>query len=74
MRASNVTRNFSGNSNRNRLVFNADFDSAPDKGDIAEAQIQAGYHPAGYGGPWDIAITQHGNVFSAQWSCSNSCE
>ena len=70
MRASNVTRNFSGS----MLVFRADFDASPDKSDIAEAQIQAGYHPAGYGGPWDIKIEQHGNVYSAQWSCSNSCE
>jgi hypothetical protein len=33
-------------------------------------QYRAGYHPAGYGGPFDIKKVENGY----QWKCFNTCE
>jgi hypothetical protein len=40
------------------------------KDQIRELQLQAGYHPGGYGGPFDITKTRDGYTFC----CWNTCD
>jgi hypothetical protein len=42
--------------------------------DIRTAQEQLGFHPAGYGGPSNLDITQEGKKWVSRWESSSSCE
>jgi hypothetical protein len=41
---------------------------------IVEQQIKLGYHPAGYGGPYDIKQEQRGDKVIITWKCSDNCD
>lgn len=42
---------------------------------LAEAQIDMGYHPAGYGGPNGIVVKLlTAGTISVQWTCAGSCD
>lgn len=57
----------------NNLTFQAEFDSVPSTQDIQQAQIKAGYHPCGYGGPFHIANAGcEGRKVT--FACNDSCD
>jgi len=56
------------------IIFEAVFDSDPTDEDISEAQMIAGYHPGGYGGPRSITKKQLLDCFVVTWCCYASCD
>jgi hypothetical protein len=55
--------------------FEAEFDTAPTTQEIAAAQVLAGFHPSGYGGPLDVIVKREGKVnYHVYWRCISSCE
>jgi hypothetical protein len=46
----------------------------PSPQDIAQAQIDLGYHPLGYGGPDCVEIRKKGEVFITTWAWGYSCD
>lgn len=70
-----------GHKPRNRyhgdIVFTARFSGGrPTAEEVAAAQLAAGYHPAGYGGPWDVKTAEA--VTPGEWvatfQCADSCD
>lgn len=41
---------------------------------ITELQMELGYHPAGYDGPWGINKQQCSGGYNYKWSCAASCD
>ncbi len=55
--------------------FVAVFRGRPTPKDISDAQIRAGYHPCGYGGPYQTTVTDRGDgTFRARWNSSGTCD
>lgn len=55
--------------------FRAVFEGKPEPGQVADAQDQAGYHPAGYGGPYRTGETENEDgTYTVMFECSNSCD
>jgi len=46
----------------------------PTPKDIEMAQIQLGFNPLGYGGPYCIDIRVEGVKFVTTWKCAGSCD
>lgn len=43
--------------------------------EVRDLQIKAGYHPAGYSGPWDIRReTEPDGTITHHWACAASCD
>ncbi len=55
--------------------FEALFDSHPSSDEVAEAQEKAGFHPAGYGGPFNVheTSTPEGNK-KVTFECWHTCD
>lgn len=71
------TRKLSQNGNgiQHRIVFEAVSPRELSADIIAELQLNLGYHPAGYGGPWSIGGgLQKDGSYLYTWSCSASCD
>ena len=49
-------------------------DHEPTPTELAEAQDDLGYSPAGYGGPFRISTTVDAGVFTTTWECFGSCD
>lgn len=70
-----VRRN--GTDGRHYARFSATFSGDPTDAEVMEAQKKAGYHPAGYGGPYRVEKSPgapgsgHTVVL---WECSGSCD
>lgn len=65
-----------GNGIQHRITFEA-ISPRPLTSDlIAELQLNLGYHPAGYGGPWSISSEskRDDGTFRYTWQCSASCD
>ena len=58
-----------------RNKFRAVFETTPTRDEIADAQLKAGFHPCGYGGPWDV-VRRYDDDGSCvvTWNCSGSCD
>lgn len=54
--------------------FEAAFAVRPSEADLRRAQIDLGYHPAGYGPILAQNVRQQGDRFWAEWKISNDCE
>ena len=52
------------------VYFKVETDQELSKTQLAELQLKAGYHPGGYGGPYNIGKTPEGYT----WECFNSCD
>lgn len=62
-----VKRGFSG-----KNTYVARFDCQPSKDDLADAQIRAGFHPAGYGEPMNVALSPSKTMARWEsWSCAD---
>jgi hypothetical protein len=59
-----------GNSVSSRIYFEATFDGEPTNEEIAQAQIKASYHPAGYGGPM---VGERVDMGDGTWRISFAC-
>jgi hypothetical protein len=70
-----ITRR-SGASISDRVHFKATSRREIQIDEICELQINAGYHPCGYGGPWGLSIIHNelNREWVATWSCSASCD
>lgn len=62
-------------------VFYAQFEQGtePTNDQLSLAQIKAGYHPAGYGGPWKIHVRKLVSRFrkvtwDVTWEASGNCD
>ena len=42
--------------------------------EIGEAQVHAGYHPAGYGGPDRLKVAIEDGLVKHMWTCWASCD
>ena len=64
----------SGPSIADRILFEAISVDKLSTEDIALIQMKLGYHPGGYGGPWNISSQEYvdGNVTT--WTCSACCD
>lgn len=64
-----------GYSISDRIHFHATCEKELTREDIAMAQEDAGYHPAGYG-LFHVAITRDatGLLWHADWSCAANCD
>lgn len=47
---------------------------APSRDTLVEAQIAAGFHPAGYGGPYDVSSREDNGEILTTWTSSSSCD
>jgi len=56
-----------------RLIFELVGDTIPTDLEVTAAQLRGGYHPEGYGGPWDIQHYRRDGKIVTQWWCSDSC-
>lgn len=56
------------------INFEAVFDSDPSFEELCEAQMNAGYHPGGYGGPRSVSKKQILDCFVVRWCCYASCD
>lgn len=54
--------------------FEAMFDREPTRQEVTEAQLEAGYHPAGYGPPHSIVSVPRGNEVVTTFQCAGSCD
>jgi hypothetical protein len=64
-------------SDHRRVRFQAVFEGEPTTAEISAAQQQAGYHPAGYGGPCDVSTARLGDdaqTVVTTWTCSDNCD
>jgi Na+-transporting NADH:ubiquinone oxidoreductase subunit NqrA len=57
-----------------RVVFEATSRVELSEDQIAELQKQAGYHPAGYGGPIEIHHSFKRGRHHYVWACWGSCD
>jgi hypothetical protein len=58
---------------RGQLTFEAEFESPPTDYDVTQAQIKAGFDPAGYGGPYDIRkMNPEGTI--VRFRCASTCD
>jgi hypothetical protein len=55
-----------------RIVFEAPGIQTRDA--CVRMQIELGFDPAGYDGPWGIRIVNTPNGKATQWECSASCD
>jgi len=64
-----------GDSVSNPNHYRSNFERIPSFADIYDAQQELGFHPGGYGPPYDIVITQKGyNLFVTEWKSQGSCD
>jgi len=64
-----------------KAIFELIDGSMPTKQEVTAAQLQAGYHPAGYGGPYDIVHVKNSAprdpavpTCETTFRCSGSCD
>lgn len=57
-----------------RVLFEGVSDREPTEDEIQQAQIEAGYHPAGYGGPWYVCFEEEKGEWKVRWTCAGSCD
>ena len=56
------------------VTFEGVADTNPSLDEIATAQIEAGYHPTGYGGPNSIRVIPRNDGWYITWTCHASCD
>ena len=61
-----------GNGISGRINFQAI--GTHDREGCALMQAEAGYHPAGYGGPWDVKTIETAYGTATEWNCSASSD
>lgn len=54
--------------------YKAVFSSIPTLTEIVDMQQDLGFHPAGYGTPFDIEIKQQGQHFHTTWKSWGCCD
>lgn len=42
--------------------------------EVKDLQLKAGFHPAGYGGPWQIDRVVRNKINVTSWHCAGSCD
>lgn len=64
-----------GNGISGRITFEAISDNKLEASLVERLQMELGYHPAGYGGPWSIyPDTLANGKIRTTWQCSASCD
>lgn len=63
-----------GNGVGDRVLFEARSSFEPTLAEIADAQLRAGYHPNGYGGPGQIQKRRVGDEWVTTFNCFASCD
>ncbi len=64
-----------GNGVGDNIYFEATSERALDKDEVSELQMQAGYHPAGYGFYGLSSVKLNDNKgYHYNWHCSASCD
>lgn len=75
MKVHSEQRTSAGHLISDRTNFEIVTDEKPSEDDIAEAQQRLGYHPAGYGGPWNIqSVQEEDGTWHTVWNCSGSSD
>ena len=64
-----------GNGIQHRIIFEAVSPKELNGTLIQQLQLNLGYHPAGYGGPWNVSCNKlEDGSFRYTWNCSASCD
>ena len=60
----------------NSIHFTVKTDHIMSYEEAVQLQIEAGFHPAGYDGPWNFhqTITKEGEPYTYKWHCAASCD